>query len=201
MMSARAEHGYTLVELLVYMALVGFVVIGPLAFIVVSVNQNNAASSRSVATSQAEAGLERLTRDLREAMPQDASGSALHVTVSQSGSTTSVGFDIPMPGSSSTPEPVTWTCPSTSATSTGSCTRTLNGGTAFQEITGVESATFTPTSSSGSTLSLPATDPAYLQAQLDLQVTSQLDRTRASAASGASHPIVVQTGVDLRGFA
>jgi type II secretory pathway pseudopilin PulG len=71
----------TLVELLVG-SLVALLVGGAaMAFMIVSINQENGASSRTVAARVAETTLEQLARDLRQAMTQDASGNALHVSV------------------------------------------------------------------------------------------------------------------------
>jgi type II secretory pathway pseudopilin PulG len=195
------EGGWTLIELIWYIVLSLIVVVGPLYYMVTSIRQQNVVSSRAAATKQAETGLEQMVRDLRQAMSQDASGNALSVTVSNpSSSTTAVSFDIPTPGSDSTPQTITWTCPSTGASSAGSCTRQVGSGSAAAEITGVKSVTFTPSSSSGTSMSLPATNPAYLGISLQLQVTSQLDKTQTHVATGASNAVAVQTGVDLRNF-
>jgi hypothetical protein len=106
---------------------------------------------------------------------------------------------------------VTWTCPSSaaSATNAGACTRQLGSGAAVARVTGVQSVTFSPVSSSGWSMSLPATNPAYIGITVELQLISQLDRTqpqthivRGSNASGpSSNPLYIQTGVDLRNFA
>ncbi|MEA2159114.1 MAG: hypothetical protein QOD66_1494 [Solirubrobacteraceae bacterium] len=195
-----SERGYTLIELLMAMVLSLVVILGPLYFIIVSIRQQNAASSRTAAAHQAETGLEQLARDLRQAMSQDASGSPLHVTVSQTASTTSIVFDIPTPGNVTTPQAITWTCPSTGAAAPGRCTRALGSGSRT-EIEGVNSITFSPTSSTGGALALPASDPAYIGIAVSVQVTSQLDALRTHATSGVTNPILIQTGVDLRNFA
>jgi Tfp pilus assembly protein PilW len=200
--SLGCERGVTLVELLWYVVLSLFVIVGPLYFIVVSVRQQNVVSSRTTAARQAEAGLEQLVRDLRQAMTQDASGNALHVTVSNpTSTTTSIAFDIPTPGSATTPQSLTWTCPSSGATSAGTCTRTLGTGSAESEVIGVQFATFSPKSSSGTSMTLPATDPAYVDVALSVQATSQLDTGQSHTATGVSNPVTVQTGIDLRNFA
>jgi hypothetical protein len=133
-------------------------------------------------------------------MSQDASGNALHVTVTQAATTTTVSFDIPTPGNVTNPQAISWTCPSTGASAAGSCTRTL-GSSSSTPINGVKSIVFSPTSSTGGALSLPATDPAYIGIALSVQVTSQLDAAQTHATPGVSNPILVQTGVDLRNFA
>jgi prepilin-type N-terminal cleavage/methylation domain-containing protein len=197
---AGGEAGFTLIELLVAMAAALIVVIGPTLFIVTSIHQQNSISSRAVAARQAETGLERMVRDLREAMTQDASGNALSVTVSNpTTTTTAISFNIPTPGSATTPQPLVWTCPSSGATSAASCTRKLGStGSAKPVITGVNSATFSAVSSSGGSLTLPATNPGYVNISLSVRATSQLDTTQTHAATGDANPILVQTGVDLR---
>ena len=197
-----AQQGVTLVELLWYIILSLVVVVAPLYFIVTSIRQQNNVSSRTSAARQAESGLEQMVRDLRQAMSQDASGNPLSITVSNPTSgTTAISFDIPTPGSDTTPQTVLWTCPSSGATAAGSCTRKLGTGAAVSEITGIRSASFAPTSSSDSSMTLPATNPAYLSLTLQVQATSQLDTTQTHTASGINNLIQVQTGVDLRNFA
>jgi prepilin-type N-terminal cleavage/methylation domain-containing protein len=194
----RSEAGFTFIEVLVAMVLGLVVVVGPLLFLVTSTRQQNVSASRASASRQAEAGIELLARDLREAMSQDAAGNTYTVTVSNpTTSTTAVTFKIPTPGSSSLPQTDTWTCPSTGASSVGSCTRTL-GASAATKIVGVKSVTFSPLGSSGAALALPATNPSYIGIALSAQVTSQLDSGQTQVAQGASSPILVQTGVDLR---
>jgi prepilin-type N-terminal cleavage/methylation domain-containing protein len=193
----RAEDGYTLIEVLVAMVLALVVVAGPLLFLVTSIRQQNVASSRASASRQAESGLELMTRDLREAISQDAAGNTYAVTVSNpTTSTTAVSFTIPTPGSS-TPQTLTWTCPSTGASSVGTCTRTV-GGSAATKIVGVNSVAFSPLSSTGVALAFPATNPSYLGVALSVQAISQLDNGQTHVAQGASNPILVQTGIDLR---
>lgn len=197
----RCERGLTLIELLVAMMLALVVVVGPLLFIVTSIRQQNVVASRTAAARHAETGLEQLVRDLRQAMPQDASGNPLHVTVSNpTGTTTAISFDIPTAGSDTTPRTLVWTCPSAGASTWGTCTRTL-AGSAQTVIAGVNSAVFAATGSGGTLLTLPATDPAYIGVTLSLQVISQLDRGQSHTAPLTSNAIKVQTGVDLRNFA
>jgi Tfp pilus assembly protein PilW len=195
------QRGVTLVELLFYIGLSLVVIVAPLYFVITSINQQNNVSSRTSAARQAEAGLEQMTRDLRQAMSQDGSGNALSVTVSNpTSATTAISFDIPTPGNVTSPQAVTWTCPSTGASSVGTCTRKVGSGASEAEITGVSSVTFAPISSSGASMTLPATNPAYVNVTLLAQATSQLDTTKTHSASGIANPIKVQTGVDLRNF-
>jgi hypothetical protein len=174
-----------------------------MTFMIVSTDQGNAIASRAYATAQAEPGVEQLVRDLRDAMSQNASGTALSVTVSNpSASTTSISLNIPTPGTDTTPQAVTWTCPSTGATAVGLCTRTVGSGGAIHEVRGVISATFTPYSSTGAVQTpLPATNPAYVAITLSVQDTSAGNTTDTAVVQGISKPILIQTGVDLRNFA
>jgi prepilin-type N-terminal cleavage/methylation domain-containing protein len=211
------ERGFTLIELVVAMALSVFIGAAALTFIVVTFDQSNTINSRAVASDQAEVGLEQLERDLREAMTS--------VSVSASGSSTSISFQIPTPGTDSTGESVTWTCPSTAESSTyfaGACTRTLNG-TTKTEIAGVQSMLFSPIGSSGSALSLPvsnSTSVASVGMTLTVQITdyglsthgnaaailpvdgqgAPATSTVANAPNGATAPIVLQATADLENF-
>lgn len=203
---SRQQAGFTLIELLVAMALALIVVGAPMSFLIVSMDQQNSISSRTYAARQAQSGLEQLTRDLREAISTDTTGATYNVTVSSSGAQTSLSFEIPGGATGATgvygfvpdaSQAVTWTCPNTSATAAGNCTRTI-GASARVEIAGVNSATFTPTGSSGTTMTLPATNPSYIGIALSVQAASQSGTTHSQAARGDSNPILVQGGVDLR---
>jgi prepilin-type N-terminal cleavage/methylation domain-containing protein len=202
----RAQDGFTIVELVVAMALALVVVGAPLTFLIVSMKQQDSISSRAYAARQAQTALEQLTRDLREAISTDTTGATYNVTVSSSGAQTSISFEIPGGATGSTgvygfvpdaSQSVTWTCPNTSATTAGNCTRAL-GGSSRVEVTGINSATFSPTSSSGAAMSLPATNPAYVGVALSVQASTQNGTTHSQAAAGDSNPILVQGGVDLR---
>jgi prepilin-type N-terminal cleavage/methylation domain-containing protein len=195
-----AEDGFTMIELLIASALALVVAGAALTFMVFTFRQQNDISSRSVANDQAEAGLQQLTRDLREATTS--------VSVSTSGTTTSISFSIPTPGSDGTPESVSWTCPSTSATTIGTCTRTL-AGISKAEITGVQSMAFTPYNNASPPvmLSLPVTSSTSVSAvtmTLTVQDSSYgltAHGTSVTAVSGtSSHPIVLQASADLRNF-
>jgi prepilin-type N-terminal cleavage/methylation domain-containing protein len=199
------ERGFTLIEMLVAMSLSLVIGGAAMTFMVVSIDQQNAVSSRTVAARNAETALEQLTRDLRQAMTQNASGGALHVTVTNATTTpptTTISLSIPTPAANgatdTTPQSVTWSCQG-SATSPGTCTRTV-GSVAHTEVVGFESFSFT--NASGSTLTPTVTDPPYLGITLNVQDTSQLDRTQYTstphAVRGSTNPIVVQIGVDLR---
>jgi Tfp pilus assembly protein PilW len=204
---ARDHDGFTIVEVLIASVLALVVVVAPLTFLITSLKTQNAISSRAFAARQGQNGLEQLTRDLREAISTDTTGASYSVTVTNpTTSTTAISFEIPGGATGATgaygivpdaSEAVTWTCPSTGASSAGSCTRTI-GSYSRVEITGVNSATFTPTGSTGATMSLPATNPTYINVALSLQVTSQLDHAQTHVAQGVQNPVLVQGGIDLR---
>jgi prepilin-type N-terminal cleavage/methylation domain-containing protein len=193
------ERGFTLIELLIAIAAGSIVLTGAILFLVVSFRQQNTISSRSIASDQAETGLQQLTRDLREAMT--------NVSVSNSGVTTSVSFQIPTPNNVSVGQTVTWTCPNTSATSVGTCTRNL-AGTTKTEIAGVTSMAFTPYNNSNppSALSLPvsnSTSVSELGMALTVQITGYTlhpNGVTPTAAVPGSSPITLQATADLRNF-
>jgi type II secretory pathway pseudopilin PulG len=213
----RSEHGFTLIELLVYL-LLSIVVMGAVvAFLIVTFQQQNAISSRTVATSQSEAGLEQLVRDVREAITS--------VTVSNPTTTTvQLQFYIPTPSTGeathdATGQLVTWACPNTNEPSTyyaGTCTRAItpSGGTmrSRTEIVGVQSLALTsypyPANQTlGATYNVtPSSSPtlAALGVTLTVQTTNYaltLANGSNSIVNGASgHPIVVQATADLRNF-
>jgi type II secretory pathway pseudopilin PulG len=204
------EHGITLIELLVGIIIALIVGTAAMSFIIVSIDQENAISSRTVAARNAETALGQLARDLRQAMTQDAGGTAKHVTIAYSATTpptTTISFSVPVPGvptpgNNTVSQSVTWTCQG-STTSPGTCKRQVGAGGNQIEIVGYESASFTD--ASGNPLTPTITDPAYLGVQLSLQVTSQLDKSQYTATPtalrGSTNPIVIQTGIDLRNVA
>ena len=189
------ERGYTVIELVVVMALSTLVVAAPLFFIVLSLQQQNVSSSRSVAATQVQTGLERLTRDLRQVEPSTTT------TFTWSGTSASATFTMPVPGTQgASTESVTWSC---TFGATGTCTRQVGTGTAVKEIANVESVSFAPVDASGSVLggsgpSYSATSPAYVGITVKVLDVSQLDSTSSHAVSGVSNWITVQGGVDLR---
>jgi prepilin-type N-terminal cleavage/methylation domain-containing protein len=191
------ERGYTLIELLIVMTLGVIVVAGPLVFIVLSLRQQNVSSSRSVAATQEQTGLERLTRDLRQLVPGTTS------TFTWTSTAASATFTLPVPGTqAATTESVTWSC---AFGATGTCTRQVGTGTAVKEISNVESVSFAPVDASGSSLggsgpSYSAMNPAYVGITVKVLDVSQLDSTGSPshAVQGVSNWITVQGGVDLR---
>jgi prepilin-type N-terminal cleavage/methylation domain-containing protein len=208
---ARDERGFTMVELLVAMVVALLVGGAGLTFMVVTFDQQNAISSRTAASRQAEQGLQQLVRDLRDAMP---SPNSVTVSTSPSDKTTSIAFSIPTLGSSSTAQAVTWTCPSTavSGANIGTCYRavTPSGGSTTNKaaILGVQSVALS-LSATGSPAITAATNPSFLDVTLSVQVTSHADSqvTPSKILRGpngtapSTSVVVVQTGVDLRNFA
>jgi type II secretory pathway pseudopilin PulG len=196
-----AEAGFSVVELLV--GILAAVVVGAAAmtFLIVSLDQENAVSSRAAGTRQAAAALAQLTHDLSQAIPASLGGSA--VTVSSSGTTTTINFSVPTQSYGGAPDYTTrqsetWTCQGTSA-SPGYCKRQVGSGANRVEIVGFESMTFAD--ATGATLTPTFTDPAYLSITMQLQETSQLDNNQYGGTPTAvrgSQPITVQAGVDLR---
>ena len=190
------ERGYTLIELVVVMALALIVVGVPMAFIVLSLKQQNVSSSRSVAATQEQIGLERLTRDLRQVVPSTTS------TFTWSSTAASATFTLPVPGTqAASTESVTWSC---TFGATGTCTRQVGTGTAVKEIANVESVSFAPVDAGGNSLggsgpTYSATSPAYVGITMKVLDVSQLDGTASPshAVQGVSNWITVQGGVDL----
>jgi prepilin-type N-terminal cleavage/methylation domain-containing protein len=212
---ARCQSGFTLIELVVAMALSLLVGSAAMTFMVVVFNQQNDVSSRTVATNQAEQGLEQLVLDLRQSM------GSVSISTNSGNNTTSIAFQIPTQSNDTTSEPVTWTCPSTSEPATyfaGTCTRvlTLTGGSTITrtEILGVQSIAFSPVSSVNTSVPLPVTSSttvASVGITLTVQITSYGLSTHGNAAAilpGAGNgagtpstaPIVLQATADLRNF-
>ncbi len=200
----------TLIELLVAMMVFLIISGAAMTFLIVSIDQQNSIVSRTDAARQAEGGLQQLDRDLRQAMALDASNNALTVQIwtDSTTKTTSASFYVPTPGNDTTGQLVTWSCPSTAATSVGSCTRSL-GSTSLIKIAGVKSLAFTALDSSGNAITLCAAQsgcalsPASVSMTAQIYAISQLDHTsgRTNVVRGASNPITVQSGTDLRNFA
>jgi type II secretory pathway component PulJ len=198
------EAGFTIIEMLLVIVLSLIVVGGAMSFLIVTLDQQNAVSSRAVAERQAEVVLARLTRELREAQDvTDGSTGAdtTPVNVSYDGAgTSSVSFYLPTPGSTAAGLQVTWTC-----TAGGSCTRTASGNTVTQ-LTGVQSATFTPIGSAGTVLASNAgtgSSPSYpstVDITLQAKDISQLDAGHSHVVRGISNPITIQDGVSLRNY-
>jgi prepilin-type N-terminal cleavage/methylation domain-containing protein len=189
------ERGYTLIELVIVMALSVVVVGGPMSFIVVSLNQQNVASSRSAAVEQASVGLSRLTRDIRQVVP----GTTSTFTWGSGSSSATATMTLPVPGTGgASTEQVVWTC--SFSTPPGTCTRAVNGGTAVRELSGVDAVSFAPLSDQGVALSTPASNPAYVGITLKVLAINQLDpgQNQTNTTSYIRNPITLQDGVDLR---
>ena len=196
----RAESGFTIVELLVAMVL-GLIVTGAaMSFLIVTLDQSNSVTSRTIAQRQAEVMLARLTRELRQAQDITNATTGVDTTpvnVTYGGGTSSVSFYLPNAGSTAAGTAVTWTC-----TAGASCTRATSGGT-VTELSGVVSATFTPIGSTGATLvsgAGVASTPSYpssVDISLSVQDTSQLDTAQTHVVRGVSNPIILQDGTAL----
>lgn len=189
------EAGFTLNELLVAMTLAVILVGGLMTLIIVSLHQQNTASSRSVAAREAEVGLAQLTHDLREAQyVTDATGAnTTPVALSSSAGVATVSFYLPAAGSPSVAgSQVVWTC-----TTGANCTRKLGGGAAVPWIRNVTAATFTGTSIAGATVTA---NPAYVSVNVQAAVTDLNNRSGTATLPGTSNSIVLQDGVGLRNY-
>ena len=200
------EEGITLVELMVFVVLSLVILAAALLFVVSGFHQQNTTVSRTAASRTAEAGLEQLVRDLREAITS--------VSATSTSTTTTISSYLPTPGNDTTGEAVNWTCTdnNTTTNAVGTCTRTLNG-TTKTLILGVQSVSLAPVSSSGTSLSLPlssATNVAYIGITLQIKILSQVNPKTLALAdtthNGVSHlptntnSIYLQAGADLMNF-
>jgi Flp pilus assembly protein TadG len=193
---ASREEGYTIVELVVVMFVMMLVIGLPMAFIVISLSQQNVSSSRSAAATQEQVGLDRLIRDLRQVVPNTTT------TFTWGTTTATVTMTLPVPGTGgASTQSVVWSC---SFSATGTCTRQVNGGTSVIEVRNVESVTFSPQDPNGNVLggsSSPytATNPSYVSIAMKVLVVSQLDSsaTPSHGVRGVSNWVTVQAGVDL----
>jgi type II secretory pathway pseudopilin PulG len=191
--------GVTLVELLCAMVLAVFVLAGAVTLLVLTFRQENYITSRNVAKNTAEAGLEQLELDLREAVSEPS--------ISTAGGTTTLSFSDPVPGSGGAgSESVTWTC-TASVTTPGTCTRVVGAGPTAQtrlEIDGLEAFTVTPYGTSGSALSLPTSASSPVSAvalQLAVQESAYgLTSARGSATTAlpGSRTLDLSSLTDLR---
>jgi Tfp pilus assembly protein PilW len=185
-----------MVELVIATAVALIVVGAPLTFVVISLQQQNVGSSRVAAANQEEVAMARITRDLRQVVPGTTT------TFTWSSTSASATMTLPGPGSGGTStESVTWSC-SPNAPGTGTCTRSVNSGTAVTELSNVLSVKFAPVDSAGNSLggsSSPytATNPAYVAITFSVLDVSQLDRGGTNAVHGVSNPITLQDGVEL----
>jgi prepilin-type N-terminal cleavage/methylation domain-containing protein len=199
----RDRRGLTLIELVIALALTLVVAGGAMTFLIVTLHQENVVASRAFATREAEVALQRLTRELRQAqdiLDTSTGADTTPVNVTYGGGTSSVSFYLPNAGSTAAGTQVTWTC-----TANATCTRTANS-TTVVELTGVSSATFTPTSSTGAVLASGAgalSSPSYpslVNITLQTKALSQAGTTHTSVATGLTTPITVQDGVALRSY-
>jgi Tfp pilus assembly protein PilW len=145
------EGGFTLIELLVVMMCAVIVFGVPMSFVIEGLNQQNVSASRTAAATQEEVGLNRLTRDLRQVVPSTTS------TFTWSSSTATASLTLPVPGTGgASTETVAWNC---SFGASGSCTRSVNAGTAVTVISNVEGVSFNAVDESGNVLG--GSGPSY----------------------------------------
>lgn len=189
-----SEEGFSAVELLIALMLLLIVVGLPMTWFIVTVNQQNRAVSRSWSATQAELGLERLTRDLRQACTSSSCTGNPTTTFTWSSTSASVTLTTSTAGGSTTA--VTWSCSFPTTSTTGSCTRQAGSGTGVTEISNVKQLAFVPTDSSGNSLSSPTTQAIYVGINLSVYNISALDKTSTNAIS--TTPIFFSDGVDLR---
>jgi Tfp pilus assembly protein PilW len=188
------ERGFTLIEALIAIPCAIVVVGIPLLILISAFGGQNAISSQSVATRQAETGLEQLTRDLRQ---------ATGATISSSAGGLSASATLTLPVRTSTPsltsipatQQVRWAC-----TAGATCTRQVGSGSTVELISGVVTACFDTSSTNNCGAGVSASNPAYLYLAIQARVTSQLPNGSGSAVSGLTTPITLRDGVDLRNF-
>jgi hypothetical protein len=188
--SRRSERGFSEVELVVTILVALLVIVIPLTWIVLSIRQSNQASSRALSSTQAEAGLLQLTRDLREVSPGTT---ATFTWDTNSGA--SATFSLPTPGNPGTPEAITWTCTFGNA---GTCTRQVGNGPQSPQIRNVLQLSFAPADGSGNALPSPATNPAYVGITVQVQNTSALDPTETHTTPNQTQRITLADGAYLR---
>jgi type II secretory pathway pseudopilin PulG len=217
------EGAFTLIELLVGIVIALIAVGGMASLMVSSLRSANAASSRTVATRQAELFVARLIRELREAQRLETINAStnkgedhtpVEVVYPKEGEKgpTSITFFVPNQGSTAAGTEVTWSCTAASEvkageTVPGTCTRKAAGSPAVTMLSGVESATFMPYSKTGAVLpswsggsNLTAEWPSSVLITLKAENISQLDTQQRHVVTGTSKPIIVEDGVSLRNY-
>jgi Tfp pilus assembly protein PilW len=184
------QRGVTLIELVFAMSLAIVVIGAPLTFMVVSLHQHNTVISRTDAVRDAEVGLDRLMRDLRQADPTQS------VSLTWASGSASAVFYILTPGTAgASDQKITWTC-----SANASCTRQVGTGSVTTQIKYVTSTSFAPKDANGNTLtSGSSTTPAYVGITLTMKGVSQDGTAKAVAARGITQPITLSAGVDLWG--
>lgn len=182
----------TLIELLVAMSMAIVVLGAPLTFMIVSLHQHNDVVSRTDAVRDAEVGLDKLMRDLRQADPTQT------ISMTWSGGTASAVFYTPTPGTAgASDQKVTWTC-----TANSTCTRQVGTGAATVQIFHVTSITFAPKDANGNTMTSPvstANPPVYVGITLLVPPISQDGSAHSAKPSGITNDVTLTAGVDLWG--
>jgi Tfp pilus assembly protein PilW len=194
-----------LIELLIYTVASLFVFAAVTTFLLATFSQQNQTASRVATNNQAEQGLEQLVADLRQAVTS--------VSISNpTSATTEAQFNIPTPGTPTSSEQVAWTCPSTGASSVGTCSRvlTVGGGTTVTRaaINDVVSMAFSAVDSNGNSLTLPLTNSSSvasvgmtLTVQTSSNAYASTGNSNTALAGTSAHPIVLQATADLLNFA
>src|SRR5207302_1757605 len=125
------------------------------------------------------------------------------VNVTYGNGSSSVSFYLPTAGSTELGTQVTWTC---TGGEEGSCTRKEGTGSPAAELIGVSEATFTPYGSGGTELasgSGATSSPSYpssILVALAVKSISQNDKGHTHVTAGASNPITIRDGVELRNY-
>ena len=183
----RDQRGFTLVELLVAVA-VGMVVIGvPLTLLVQSFREQTRVQDVSLATGDAQSGLNRLLDDLRDSTAATVTATSAVLTVPVPVPQRSTSATAPLPPATTQ---VTWSC--TTTTPGGKCTRT-SGGETKTMIQNVTAVSFAGTASSGAS---DSTDPASVA--VSVSVRPLADQDEARVPGGPSAAFVLQDSIDLR---
>ena len=188
----QCQRGVTLVELVFAMALAIVVIGAPLSFMIVSLHQHNDVVSRTDAVRDAEVGLDKMMRDLRQADPTQT------ISMTWSSGTASAVFYTPTPGTAgASDQKITWTC-----TANATCTRQVGAGVATVQIFHVTSTTFAPKDANGNAMTSPVSTsnpPVYVGITMVVPPISQDGKAHAANAQGLTNGITISAGVDLWG--
>ncbi|UTI62549.1 prepilin-type N-terminal cleavage/methylation domain-containing protein [Paraconexibacter antarcticus] len=179
------DRGFTLVELVVAMALAFVVLAGCFYLAGQSFQNGNVVESTATTTDSVQRGIDQLTHDLEHATAATVTATSATLTVP----VTSPNVAAVTPAPTTT---VTWTC-----TASVSCTRSVGGGPAVTAIPGLVSATLTPTYASGGT----ATGPSYVSVYIQARVLSAQSRSGGTTPRGVGGTLVFNDGAALRNFA
>lgn len=184
------EDGLTFIELLVTISAFVVLIAIPLTWLVMTIRQQDQTVSRSWSVTQAEGGLERLTRDLRQVVPGTTT------TFTWNSSSAGVTLTVPQPGTQgASTQSIIWSCTFGNA---GTCTRAVGAGAAVPEINNVSNLTFAPRDAGGNLLgSGSSTQAVFVAVTLTVKDISSLDHSQSTPVKGGSD-ITLADGVDLR---